>query len=466
MKLPREVTKARSREEIAVIPAPTATRFAAAEPPARLPPFGGQLVVRFRPQDTNLRSTDEYPAHSTHFGGPPPWYADGGARTGSTYPGKLLDAVRLRMAVSSTWLSAVRRTTARSTAWRRSTSSTRAAGGSAARQGRRAPSSAAAVRILISGSALSREQRRREYWRRAITLPGPPNEEVRPGPRAPASSSAATTAPEIFSSDLGGDFVLGGGIRAATTFSAQARYFNKINDNTRIDGVAAIGRDLSQLLTRLELLRLTATPFSARAEVAHKSARMLDRERGIDILHAPSISSSLRARSVWRVNSGPGLNSPQRSRRRRTAARTRWRRMPEFEVQLWTAAASCPASASTISSSRRHRPAPPAGTCLRVSLGAPGAHAHRPKTMRRAASVSSINRPSRRTWDFVFGRPNLVEPLRTATRRASSSRSARTCKCLVEGFAKAPDGSSCRTPAIRGDGRAHGRSGSFAGRTT
>ncbi len=47
---------------------------------------------------------------------------------------------------------------------------------------------------------------------------------------------------EIFGADFGGDFALGGGIRALTAFwRMQARYAYKINSKTRITAVAAYG---------------------------------------------------------------------------------------------------------------------------------------------------------------------------------------------------------------------------------
>lgn len=93
---------------------------------------------------------------------------------------------------------------------------------------------------------------------------------------------------QIFSSDLGGDFVLGGGIRAVVAFwRAQARYVHKINSNTRVSAVAAIGQDYVNFGFGPNYLDVTATPFSFRAEVNQRLARPVTMNVGIDMINSP-----------------------------------------------------------------------------------------------------------------------------------------------------------------------------------
>ena len=93
---------------------------------------------------------------------------------------------------------------------------------------------------------------------------------------------------EIFGADGGGDFVLGGGIRALTAFwRLQARYLYKIDSKTRITAVAAYGGDRINFGFGSNHLDLSTQPLSARAEVSHRIARPATLNVGMDILYGP-----------------------------------------------------------------------------------------------------------------------------------------------------------------------------------
>ena len=93
---------------------------------------------------------------------------------------------------------------------------------------------------------------------------------------------------EIFGSDFGGDFALGGGIRALTAFwRLQARYLYKINAKTRITAVAAYGGDRISFGFGSNHLDISTMPLSARAEVSHKIARPATVNLGMDVLYTP-----------------------------------------------------------------------------------------------------------------------------------------------------------------------------------
>jgi hypothetical protein len=93
---------------------------------------------------------------------------------------------------------------------------------------------------------------------------------------------------EIFGADFGGDFALGGGIRALTAFyRLQARYLYKVNSKTRITAVAAYGEDRINFGFGANYLDVTTHPLSARAEVSHRIARPVTVNLGMDILYTP-----------------------------------------------------------------------------------------------------------------------------------------------------------------------------------
>lgn len=92
----------------------------------------------------------------------------------------------------------------------------------------------------------------------------------------------------IFGADGGGDFVLGGGIRAMTAFwRIQARYLYKINAKTRITAVAAYGGDRINFGFGSNYLDVSIQPLSVRAEVSHRIARPATVNLGMDILYQP-----------------------------------------------------------------------------------------------------------------------------------------------------------------------------------
>lgn len=93
---------------------------------------------------------------------------------------------------------------------------------------------------------------------------------------------------QIFSSNFGGDFALGGGIRALTAFwRFQARYAYRIDANTRITAVAAYGQDRINFGFGRNYLDLTTNAISARAEVSRRIARAVTANVGMDIQYLP-----------------------------------------------------------------------------------------------------------------------------------------------------------------------------------
>ncbi|MBX3230751.1 MAG: TonB family protein [Labilithrix sp.] len=94
---------------------------------------------------------------------------------------------------------------------------------------------------------------------------------------------------EIFNTATnGGDFLLGGNIRAAITFwRAQARYQNKLKTGTRITAVAAIGQDAIDFGFGENYAVIDAMPVSLRTEISQRIVRQLTVNAGIDILHTP-----------------------------------------------------------------------------------------------------------------------------------------------------------------------------------
>ena len=116
---------------------------------------------------------------------------------------------------------------------------------------------------------------------------------------------------EIFGSDFGGDFVLGGGIRALTAFwRLQARYLYKIDSKTRISAVAAYGGDRINFGLGSNYLDVSTQPFSARAEVSHRVVRPATVNLGIDVLYTPYDLSVRLPRPTRPGVPGGGLNEP------------------------------------------------------------------------------------------------------------------------------------------------------------
>ncbi|MBX3261398.1 MAG: TonB family protein [Labilithrix sp.] len=116
---------------------------------------------------------------------------------------------------------------------------------------------------------------------------------------------------EIFGADLGGDFVLGGGIRALTAFwRLQARYHYKIDSKTRITAVAAYGGDHLNFGFGSNYLDLTTSPLSARAEVSHRVVRPATVNLGVDLLYTPYDVSIRFPRPSRPGQPDGGLNDP------------------------------------------------------------------------------------------------------------------------------------------------------------
>ncbi len=116
---------------------------------------------------------------------------------------------------------------------------------------------------------------------------------------------------EIFGADFGGDFVLGGGIRALTAFwRLQARYLYKINSKTRITAVAAYGGDRLSFGFGSNYLDVTTQPLSARAEVSHRIARPATVNLGMDVLYTPYDLAVRLPRPTRPGVPGGGLNEP------------------------------------------------------------------------------------------------------------------------------------------------------------
>ncbi|MBX3231812.1 MAG: TonB-dependent receptor [Labilithrix sp.] len=291
---PREVTK-RSipREEINVIPGTNGDALRSLQNlpgVARPPPFGGQLVVRgSAPQDTNYFVDGTNIPLIYHFGGLSSvlptevldhidfYPGNYGAQYGRGMGGIVDVAVRgPKDDGRMHGMAQVDLIDARFVAER-----SLGKGWSFMLGGRRSYFDLWLGPILASAAGVSTAPR---YYDYQVML----KKELGPDHELRFFFFGSDDRLQIFSSDLGGDFVLGGGIRAVVTFwRAQMRYTNKLNADTRVTAVAAVGQDYVNFGFGPNYLDLTTTPISLRAEVSRRLARAITLNAGIDAIHTP-----------------------------------------------------------------------------------------------------------------------------------------------------------------------------------
>lgn len=291
---PREVTKRTiPREEIAVIPGTNgdAIRSITNLPGiARPPPFGGQLVVRgSAPQDTNYFVDGTNIPLIYHFGGLSSvlptevldridfYPGNYGAQYGRGMGGIIDVAVRGPKDDGKLHgMAQVDLIDARLVAER-----SLGGGWSFLVGGRRSYFDLWLGPILESSAGVSTAPR---YYDYQVML----KKQITPDSDFRVFLFGSDDRLEIFGSDLGGDFVLGGGIRAQTSFwRLQARYQNKINAKTRVSAVAAIGEDFINFGFGSNYLVINTVPISTRAEVSHRLARPVTVNLGIDVIYTP-----------------------------------------------------------------------------------------------------------------------------------------------------------------------------------
>lgn len=81
---------------------------------------------------------------------------------------------------------------------------------------------------------------------------------------------------------------LGGGLSFGTAFyRLQARYTNKLTDDTEFKLVAAIGKDAIDFSLGDNFFRVTTMPITTRAELSHRIASSIRNNFGLDLLYAP-----------------------------------------------------------------------------------------------------------------------------------------------------------------------------------
>jgi TonB family protein len=461
-KPPREVTKRTiSREEMALMPGTNGDALRSLQNlpgVARPPPFGGQLAVRgSAPQDTNYFVDGTNIPLIYHFGG-----------LSSVLPTEVLDRIDFYPGSYSTQygrgmggiidvavrspkddgkvhgMAQVDLIDARVVAER-----SLGKGWSFLVGGRRSYFDLWLGPILKASAGVSTAPR---YYDYQVML----NKKFGPDHELRFFFFGSDDRLEIFSSDLGGDFVLGGGIRAATTFwRVQARYFNKINDKTRITAVAAIGQDYLNFGFGSNYLDLTITPISGRAEVSHRIARPVTVNLGIDILHSPFDIGVRFPRPQRPGVPDSGLNNPQVTQQTSGGTYTP-ATYAEFEVQPWTGARLVPGlrvdylkftETQTHTSGWDISPR----ITARQDLTTTG-----PKTTLKGGVGVFYQPPQPQEMDFVFGRQNLKTNRSVHYTAGLEQEVGPNLHVSVEGFYKALDRLVVQDLGNTGDGRVYG----------
>lgn len=459
---PREVTK-RSipREEIAVIPGTNGDALRSLQNlpgVARPPPFGGQLVVRgSAPQDTNYFVDGTNIPLIYHFGG-----------LSSVLPTEVLDKIDFYPGNYSTQygrgmggivdvavrgpkddgkfhgMAQVDLIDARVVAER-----SLGKGWSFLVGGRRSYFDLWLGPILESSAGVSTAPR---YYDYQVML----NKKFGPDHELRFFFFGSDDRLEIFSSDLGGDFVLGGGIRAVTTFwRLQARYYNKINENTRISAVAAVGQDYLNFGFGANYLDLTSTPISGRAELNHRFAKPITMNLGIDLLHSPFDISVRFPRPQRPGVPDSGLNAPNLTQT--TSGGTA---LPaayaELELQPWKGARIVPGlrvdylkftETQTTTSGWDISPR----IVMRQDLTTSG-----PKTTVKGGAGLFFQPPQPQEMDFVFGMPGLKSNRSVHLTAGMEQEVGSHVSISVEGFYKALDRLVVQDLGNPGDGRVYG----------
>jgi hypothetical protein len=459
---PREVTKRTiSREEINVIPGTNGDALRSLQNlpgVARPPPFGGQLVVRgSAPEDTNYFVDGTNIPLIYHFGG-----------LSSVLPTEVLDKIDFYPGNYSTQygrgmggivdvavrgpkddgkihgMAQVDLIDARIVAER-----SLGKGWSFLVAGRRSYFDVWLGPILASSAGVSTAPR---YYDYQVML----KKEFGPDHELRFFFFGSDDRLEIFSSSLGGDFVLGGGIRAATTFfRIQARYLNKISENTRITAVAAVGQDYLNFGFGSNYLDLTQTPISGRAEVSHRFAKPITMNLGIDYLDSPFDIGVRFPRPQRPGVPDAGLNQPQLTQN--TSGSTN---LPaayaEFELVPWRGARIVPGlrvDYMRFNETQTHTSNWDVSPRLvaRQDLTTSG-----PKTTAKAGIGVFYQPPQPQEMDFVFGRPNLKTNRSVHYTVGLEQEVGAHVSLSVETFYKALDRLVVQDLGNTGDGRVYG----------
>lgn len=461
-KPPREVTKRTiSREEIAVIPGTNGDALRSLQNlpgVARPPPFGGQLVVRgSAPQDTNYFVDGTNIPLVYHFGG-----------LSSVLPTEVLDRIDfypgnysaqygrgmggiVDVAVRSPkddgrihGMAQVDLIDARIVAER-----SLGKGWSFLVGGRRSYFDLWLGPILEASAGVSTAPR---YYDYQVML----NKKFGPDHELRFFFFGSDDRLQIFSSDLGGDFVLGGGIRASVTFwRAQARYVNRINDKTRITAVAAIGQDYVNFGFGSSYLDVTSTPISARAEVSHRFARAVTMNTGIDLLNAPFDIGARFPKIPRPGQPDSGLNGAQFTQSTSGTTYTP-AAYAEAEIQPWTGGRIVPGLrldylkfTETGTRTTGWDLAP--RITARQDLTRTG-----PKTTVKGGVGVFYQPPQPQDMDRIFGRPNLKNNRSVHYTAGLEQGVGPNLTVSVEGFYKALDRLVVQGLGNTGDGRVYG----------
>lgn len=461
-KPPREVTKRTiSREEIAVIPGTNGDALRSLQNlpgVARPPPFGGQLVVRgSSPQDTNYFVDGTNIPLVYHFGG-----------LSSVLPTEVLDKIDFYPGNYSTQygrgmggivdvsvrsprddgkihgMAQVDLIDARIVAER-----SLGKGWSFLVGGRRSYFDLWLGPILESSAGVSTAPR---YYDYQVML----NKKFGPDHELRFFFFGSDDRLEIFSSDLGGDFVLGGGIRAVTSFfRVQARYVNKINDKTRISAVAAVGQDYLNFGFGSNYLDLKSTPISGRAEVSHRLARPVTMNLGIDLLHSPFDIAVRFPRPTRPGQPDPGLNNPQVTQTAGGGVYTP-AAYAEFELQPWTGGRVVPGlrvDYMKFTEDQTHT----SGWDVSPRITARQDLTHTgPKTTVKGGVGLFYQPPQPQEMDYVFGRPNLKSNRSLHYTAGLEQQVGSHVQVSVEGFYKKLDRLVVQDLGNTGDGRVYG----------
>ena len=138
------------------------------------------------------------------------------------------------------------------------------------------------LKVLTSGGGISTAPKYYDYQAMLRKELGRPDHDLR------FAFFGSDDRIEIFGGGSGGDFILGGNLRAALGFwRAQARYQNRVSSGTRITAVAAIGQDFVDFGFGEDYIDLRTLPIQGRAEISQRIVKQVTVNAGIDIQHIP-----------------------------------------------------------------------------------------------------------------------------------------------------------------------------------
>jgi TonB family protein len=452
---PREVTKhSIPREEIAVIPGTNGDALRSLQNlpgVARPPPFGGQLVVRgSAPQDTNyfvdgtnipliyhfgglssvvptevLDRIDFYPGnYGAQYGRGMGGVVDVAAR-GPKNDGKLhamaqvdfIDArVLVERSIGSGWSFLV--------------------------AGRRSYFDLWLGPILEASAGVSTAPR---YYDWQVML----KKELGPDHDLRFLFFGSDDRLEIFGS-TGGDFALGGGIRAKVAFwRIQARYQYRISAKTRFTAVTAIGNDTIEFGFGSSFADYTTTPISARGEISHRFAKQVTANVGIDILDNP-YNLKLRFPRPSRPGSpDAGFNQPQLTQNISNSVYTP-AAYAELELTPFKGSRIIPGVRADYTKEIKHWDVAPRIVVRQdISNG-------KPRTTLKGGVGIYYQPPFFLEVDPVFGTPNLKTNRSVHYSAGMEQELGSHVQVSVEGFYKALDRLVVQDLGNTGDGRVFG----------